>query len=54
MRRRNGTKTMALKIDLYKAYDSLRWEFIKDTLWDANFPTKFIKLLMFPIKFVSI
>lgn len=44
---------MAMKIDLYEAYDRLRWEFIEDTLVDAGFPTRFSRLIMFCISSVS-
>lgn len=37
---------MALKIDLSKAYDSLEWGFIKDTLQGFNFPQSLIDLIM--------
>ncbi len=32
---------MMVKIDLEKAYDRLRWDFVFDTLLDAGFPTQF-------------
>lgn len=44
---------MALRINLHKAYDILIWEFMKDTLHDAIFPIKFIYLLMFCLRSVS-
>lgn len=37
---------MALKIDLKKAYDRLRWSFIRETLELASFPKTMIKLVM--------
>lgn len=37
---------MAIKVDLEKAYDRLRWSFIKDTLKNAHFPSFLIKLIM--------
>ena len=35
-----------LKIDLRKAYDTLKWDFIKDMLISLNFPSHFIKIVM--------
>lgn len=35
----------AIKIDFEKAYDRLRWCFVKDTLLDAGFPQKFVNLV---------
>lgn len=53
MRQRKGESSMAIKIDLKKAYDMLRWEFIEDTLREAHFPDNFIKLTLFGISLVS-
>lgn len=36
----------AFKIDMEKAYDGLRWEFIEDTLIDAKLPTSLVRLIM--------
>ncbi|KAL8130357.1 LOW QUALITY PROTEIN: hypothetical protein V2J09_019512 [Rumex salicifolius] len=33
---------MLLKVDLEKAYDHLRWDFLVDTLHDAGFPDKWV------------
>ncbi|KAE8715904.1 hypothetical protein F3Y22_tig00110159pilonHSYRG00144 [Hibiscus syriacus] len=44
---RNGA--VIAKIDLQKAYDNVRWEFLKKTLQDFNFPEKLIKIIMFCI-----
>lgn len=32
---------MAIKIDLEKAYDKLKWDFIKGTLMDIGLPNNF-------------
>lgn len=41
MTRKSGNKGwMAIKIDLEKAYDKLKWSFIKDTLIDIGIPKK--------------
>lgn len=37
---------MAIKIDLEKAYDHLKWDFILDTILDARFPTSIIYVIM--------
>lgn len=36
---------MAIKMDLEKAYDKLKWVFIKETLEDVRGPGKFIHLI---------
>lgn len=36
----------AIKIDFYKAYDRIRWEFLEDTLRKMNFSHHFIKIIM--------
>ena len=47
MRTKKGKKgLMAIKIDLSKAYDLLRWEFIQDTLFDAGLPSNLIATIM--------
>lgn len=35
---------MAIKLDLEKAYDRLKWEFVRETLIDAGFPQSFVQL----------
>lgn len=47
MRIRKGKKRwMAIKIDMEKAYNRLRWDFIRDTLEDAKIPSDLIWLVM--------
>lgn len=37
---------MAIKVDLEKAFDRLSWEFIEETLHDANLPPHLVQLIM--------
>lgn len=47
MRRKQGEKGyMAIKIDFEKAYDPLRWSFIRDTLQQMNLPLLLINVIM--------
>lgn len=47
MRSKQGrTSFMAIKIDLEKAYDRLKWSFIHDTLLEMRIPKKFIDIIM--------
>lgn len=43
---RKGKKgSMAIKIDLEKAFDRLRWEFIKETLEDIGLPNNLCTMI---------
>ena len=44
-KRKKGS--LAIKIDLHKAYDSVDWAFLRQTLVDFRFPEKIIDLVMF-------
>jgi len=47
MRRKKGSKGfMAIKIDLEKAYDRLRWPFIRETLLEARIPQMMIDVIL--------
>lgn len=45
-----GDPKMCLKLDLCKAFDSVRWDFVKSALIALNFPSKIIKLILECIK----
>lgn len=53
-RNNSGQKFVAIKIDLQKTYNRLKWEFIEDSLIDVGFPQNIIDITMFWIRFVSI
>nr|KYP56436.1 Retrovirus-related Pol polyprotein LINE-1 [Cajanus cajan] len=46
MRYKSGAKGwMAIKIDLEKAYDRLKWDFVKDTLRDIGLPAQLVNII---------
>lgn len=45
---------MAIKIYLEKAYDKVRWDFLKDTLVPFRFFNIWIKLIMLYVKTMQI
>lgn len=47
MKRKHGAKSyMALKIDFKKAYDRLKWPFVRNTLLEMNFPILLVEVIM--------
>lgn len=47
MRNQKGRRgTMAIKVDLEKAYDILRWVFINETLLFASLPSSLVHLIV--------
>lgn len=44
--KRGSTGWMAIKVDLEKAYDRLRWDLIEETLFDVGLPDKFVRAVM--------
>lgn len=36
---------VAIKVDLQKAYDKIKWDFVTNTLHDIGFPYEFINLV---------
>lgn len=54
MRKKKGKKgLMIMKLDLEKAYDRLRWDFVRDTLMDVGLPDKMIQIIMTSITSAS-
>ena len=46
MRLKKGRKDwMTIKIDLEKAYDRLRWAFMRDTLEDMHIPQELVQVI---------
>ena len=43
---KKGTPRMCIKLELAKAYDSVRWDFLEVALRCLRFPEKVIKILM--------
>ncbi|CAL1380692.1 unnamed protein product [Linum trigynum] len=41
---------MILKIDLEKAYDMLRWDFLRDTLKEVGLPSSWISCIMYCVE----
>lgn len=37
---------LVIKLDLEKAYDSMEWKFIEETLWDVRLPNKLVAVIM--------
>lgn len=44
--RKHTTKSCLIKIDLRKAYDTVKWGFVEEMLYGLTFPCKFIKWVM--------
>lgn len=45
--KRNQNQNIIFKLDLEKAYDSVSWDFLRDTPQFFNFPSAVIELIMF-------
>ncbi|XP_050207634.1 uncharacterized protein LOC126657053 [Mercurialis annua] len=43
---RKNCNSVAIKVDVQKAYDSVSWDFIEEVLIGFNFPNKFVMLVM--------
>ncbi|CAL1395909.1 unnamed protein product [Linum trigynum] len=51
LRKKKGKRGgLVLKIDLEKAYDRLRWDFLRDTLKEVGFPSTWINCIMFCVE----
>lgn len=44
--RKNHSKVVILKIDIRKTYDSVSWDFVKETMVKMNFSIKFVEWMM--------
>ncbi|GJX66900.1 RNA-directed DNA polymerase, eukaryota, reverse transcriptase zinc-binding domain protein [Tanacetum coccineum] len=44
--RKNGPKRCAMQIDIQKAYDTVSWSFLKDTLLHFGFPDRMVNWIM--------
>lgn len=44
---------MSLKLDMSKTYDKVEWDYLEQVLLILNFPSQFVHLLMFCVKFVA-
>ena len=42
---RTNTPTILLKLDIKKAFDSVRWEFLLDLMQRRGFPAKFLNMV---------
>ena len=45
-RKQSGKGYMTIKIDFEKAYDRLKWDFIRNTLEEMNFPIRMVEVIM--------
>ncbi|CAL1412960.1 unnamed protein product [Linum trigynum] len=51
LRKKRGKKRgMVLKVDLEKAYDRLRWDFLRDTLIEVGLPSSWIRGIMYCVE----
>ena len=47
MRRKQGNRgSMIIKLDLEKAYDCLRWPFVRETLLEAKIPQRLVEVIL--------
>ena len=52
-RKKGGKGLMTIKIDFEKAYDRLKWDFIRDTLVEMNIPLRLLEIIMECVSTVS-
>ncbi|CAL1387360.1 unnamed protein product [Linum trigynum] len=51
LRKKRGKRGgMVIKIDLEKAYDRLRWDFLRDTVVEVGLPSSWIQSIMFCVE----